>query len=152
MKQDIAKPSGTHMHNPYQADHGCELGCKGEELCVGFRMLMYKDPRPACLLSLPCASAATGLLSEPCSKLHNSPSGEDVWDVGRQLSILLPIFHFQSQLSILWANFPFCCQFSVLCADLLQAAAGQRHCRHVHDEGEDVWDANFPFCCQLFIL
>ena len=81
MKQDIAKTTGTHMHKPCHAYQGCELGCKGEELCVDFRMLLYKDPHPACLLPLPCASAAPGLHSDPCSKLRNSPSGEDVWDV-----------------------------------------------------------------------
>ncbi len=44
---------------------------------------------------MPYASA----FIQSCSKLHKSPSGEDVWDAN---------FPFCSQFSILCANFPFC--------------------------------------------
>ena len=98
------------------------------------------------------------MYAHDASKLHDSPTGEDAWDVGCQVFHFVANFcHFLSPSFPFLANFPFCastfhfvCQLSIL--NLLQAAAGQCNCRHVLHEGEDVWDANFPFCRQLSIL
>lgn len=50
MKQGKAKTKGTHMHNLCQAYQGCELVCEREASYLGFRMRLYIDSNPACIL------------------------------------------------------------------------------------------------------